>query len=152
MSLAVLSILDGVVSHAMALGRFERVNAHEPKNAPGHGLTAAVWLQSLDPLGAASGLAVTSGRLEFTGRIYQNMLMEPADMIDPLMMEAADAWLGALSGDFELGGNVRNIDLLGAHGTPLSGRAAYINVSGVMFRIFDLTIPLIVNDVWSQSG
>ena len=148
----ILAILDGLVSHAMALGRFEQVNTHEPKSAPGHGLTAAIWLQSLDPVPEASGLATSAGRLVWTLRIFQNALMQPPDAIDPYVLEAASALITAYSGDFELGGNVRNVDLLGAHGVALAGRAGYLNQDGKIFRIFDVTIPLIVNDVWSQSG
>lgn len=148
----ILAILDGIESPALASGYFEKVNKHEPKNAPGLGLTAAIWLQNLTPLGEASGMAATSGRLEWTLRIYQNALYQPQDAIDPYVLEAANVLFTAYSADFELGGTVRNIDLLGAHGTPLSGRAGYLNQDGKILRIFDITIPLIVNDLYTQAA
>ena len=153
MPIDINSILDGVVSHAMASGWFEKVNQHEPKNAPGSGLTAAVWLQQLDPVSRRSGLNSTTGKLTFQLRIYQNMLSQPEDAIDPRMIQAADALFAAFSGDFTLGDTVAAVDLLGlSDGVPLSGRAGYLNQDGKIFRIFDITIPLIVNDLWTQAA
>ncbi len=150
MSISIDSILDGVVSYAMASGWFERVNSHEPKNAPSNGLSAAVWLQQIDPVPAASGLNTTSARLVFNLRIYQNFLSEPQDAIDPNLMKAADALMAAYSGDFDLGGTVRNVDLLGQFDFALSAKAGYLSQDGKLFRVFDLTIPLVVNDLWTQ--
>jgi hypothetical protein len=120
MSLDSNAIIDAVASHAAASGWFERVNRHEPKNAPGHGLTAAVWVDQLGPVPAGSGLRKTSARVVLNVRVFQNMLAEPQDEIDPNMMSAVDALMTAYSGDFELGGNVRNVDLLAQAGTPLA--------------------------------
>lgn len=152
MALDINSILNGVVSHAMASGYFERVNQHEPKNAPGNGLTCAIWVQEIGPVPFASGLSATSGRLLFQVRIYSNMLQEPQDAIDPNVVLAVDALLTAYSGDFELGGNVRNVDLLGQSGVPMSVRAGYLNQDGKLFRIMDIILPVIVNDVWDQGA
>jgi len=152
MSIAITSILDGVISHTAASGWFDRVQGHEVVNAPGHGLTAAVWVQRIKPIPLASGLAVTSALLVLMQRLYQNALSEPRDAIDPNLIMAADALFAAYSNDFDLSGTIRNVDLLGQHGTALDGEAGYLDVSGKMFRIFDITIPLVVNDLWSQSG
>ena len=148
----ILSILDGLESHALTLGRFEWVNKHEPKSAPGSGLTAAVWLQNLRPLPEASGMTSTTGLLTWMLRIYQNFLSEPQDAIDSTVLAAASDLIGAYSNDFDLGGTVRNVDLLGQFSEGLSGRAGYLNQDGKVLRIFDITIPLIVNDLWTQAA
>lgn len=150
MSLNVTGILDALVSHAMASGLFERVNGHEPASAPGHGLTAAAWADSIAPVPAASGLAATSARVVFNVRIYTSMLAEPADAIDPNMLAAVDQLMTAYSGDFELGGAVRNVDLLGQTGTPLSAQAGYLQQDGTLYRVMTLVLPVLVNDVWEQ--
>lgn len=153
MSLDGAGLLAAVTSHAQALGLFERVNKHEPKNAPGNGLTAAVWVQRIEPI-KKSGLDKTSGRIELSVRIFTSMLAEPQDGIDPNMIAAADALLAAYSGDFELGGNlqVREIDLLGEHGVPLSAQAGYIEQDRKQLRVMTITLPLIVNDIWNQEA
>lgn len=150
MSLSLAPIVDAIASHAAASGYFESVNTHEPKNAPGTGLTASVWVQSIGPLPAASGLAETTARVECTLRFYLGMVTEPQDAIDLTVMSAVDALMDAYTGDFTLGGLIRNVDVLGQHGGALSARAGYLSVSGTLYRVFDLTIPCIVNDVWSQ--
>lgn len=151
MAIDVSALFNAMESHALETGLFENVNGHEPKRAPGNGLTAAVWVQSVGPVPEGSGLAITSGLLVFFVRIYQNMLMEPQDAIDPMVINAVDALFTAYSGDFELGGTVRNIDLLGATGTALSAQAGYINQDNKLFRAMTITVPLIINDLWGQT-
>lgn len=152
MTVAVDTILDKVVSHALSSGWFERVNVSEPKSPPGSGLTVAVWSQAIDPLPTASGLQSTTGRLTFMVRIYSNALLDPPDMIDPGVIKAADVLFAAYSGDFTLGDSIRNVDVLGAHGIPLRAQAGYVTISNVIFRCMDITLPLIVNDMWDQAA
>lgn len=150
MSLDSQAILDAIVSHAMALGVFESVNAHEVVNAPGHGLHAEVWADSIAPVAIVSGLAATSALVVWNVRIRGNADAQPRDMVDPNMMAAVDALMNAYSGDFTLDGLVRNVDLLGQAGAALSARAGYLTQGGQTYRIYDITLPVLVNDVWEQ--
>jgi hypothetical protein len=146
----VTAILDGLVSHALTLGLFERVNQHEPKSAPGNGLTAAVWADEIGPDPESSGLASTSGVVTFLVRLYTSMLSEPQDAIDPQLLSAVDALMTAYSGDFDLSGSARCVDLLGQSGATLSAKAGYLNQDSKIYRVMTITVPVIVNDVWSQ--
>jgi len=143
-------IYDAVVSDVQRSGYFDKVNKHEPKRAQRTGLTAAIWVQSLEPLGTISGLASTSGRLVFTLRMYQNALLEPQDMIDPMMIKAVANLMRRYHDDFDFEGTIRNVDLLGAFGVALSAISGYLDIDGTMFRIMDMNIPCIVNDIWPQ--
>jgi hypothetical protein len=149
-SLGTKAILAAVISHAKASGKFERTLTHEPKSAPGNGLTLAAWVQNLRPI-TSSGLASTSARLELSVRVYTNMLREPQDAIDTALLDTVDALMAAYSGDFELGGLIRNVDLLGEHGDPLSADAGYLEQDNKLYRVMVITLPLIVNDLWSQA-
>jgi hypothetical protein len=60
--------------------------------------------------------------------------------------------MAAYSGDFTLGDVVQEVDLLGEVGVPLRAQAGYITINQTMYRCMDITLPLIVNDLWSQSG
>lgn len=142
--------VDAIMDHALASGYFVKVNGHEPKSAPGAGLTAAVWNQTGAPALGASSLDETTMRLEFRVRLYSGMTMEPQDAIDPALMRAAGALIEAYSGDLTLGGEVRDVDLLGQHGVPLSWQAGYLSQGNTVFRIIDIVIPLIINDVFAQ--
>ncbi len=146
----VTALYDAVVSHALTLGQFEQVNTHEPKNAPGNGLDCAVWVQEIGP--TSSGLAATSARVEFSVRIYSNMIQEPQDLIDPNIFKAVDALLTAYSGDFTLGGTVRAVDLSGMGGNPLKAVAGYLGVDNKLFRIMTVTLPVLINDAWTQAA
>lgn len=151
MALGTSAILAAAVSHAKASGRFERVITHEPKSAPGNGLTCAVWVQSLRPVPGASGLASTTARLELSVRVYTGMLAEAQDETDTQVLGAVDVLMAAYSGDFELGGLVREVDLLGAHGDPLSADAGYLEQDNRIYRVIVITLPLVISDLWSQS-
>lgn len=142
--------VDAIVSHALSSGYFERVNKHEPKSAPPDGLTAAVWFNSIDPLRNNPSLIATSVRLAVTVRIYVGMIQEPQDGIDTQVMECVDKLMEAYSGDFTLDGMIREVDLLGQHGTPLSCLAGYLTIDHKMMRVVDIVVPLIISDAWSQ--
>lgn len=143
-------IFDAVVSDAQRSGYFDKVNLHEPKRKPGTKLTAAIWVQNLKPIALASGLATTSALVLFMLRIYSNMMKEPQDMIDPQLLKAASNLMRRYHDDFDFGGAIRNVDLLGQFGVALEAQAGYLEQDNTMFRIMDITIPCIVNDVWPQ--
>jgi hypothetical protein len=151
MTLAIDAIIDAVASHASATGWFDRFNGHEPKNAPGNGLTGAVWLEGVRPV-ASSGLASSSALLVLNVRLYTSMLQEPQDRIDPTMVKALSDLYAAYAGDYTLGGLVRHVDLRGADGIPLSAKAGYLNQDQRMFRIITITLPVVVNDAWDEEA
>lgn len=152
MALDIRTILAAVETHALQSGYFQAVNGHEPKSAPQNGLTCAIWVEQIGPARGASGLNSTSARLALFVRLYTPMLTQPEDAIDPDLMTALDALMAAYSGDFTLGGLVRDVDLLGRHGDPLSARAGYLTTSGAEYRVMTITLPLVVNDLWSQAA
>lgn len=146
-------IFDAVISNVQTTGYFDKVNAHEPKRRPVlTGLTAGIWVVSIDPLPTASGLDATSARVVFNLRLYQNMLMEPQDLIDPRLTKAASSIMRSYHDNFDFGLDplVRNVDLLGHFGVALALVTGYLEQDNVMNRIVDITLPLIINDVWPQ--
>lgn len=151
MTFRVMEIFQAVESHALTTGRFERVNLHEPKNAPGNGLTCAIWTEHLEAI-RSSGLSVTSAVLRMYVRIYDNMLREPQDSIDPDVVAATAELFDAYNGDFELGGLVRNVDVLGSAGISLQAKAGYIQQDKGLFRCMTIVLPLIINDAWDQEA
>jgi hypothetical protein len=67
------------------------------------------------------------------------------------VVDACDALFEAYSADFELGGNVRNVDVLGAQGSPLSARFGFTTIDKQTYRTIDIVIPLVINDAFTQS-
>ena len=154
MTIGYRGTIDALVSHALASGMFGSVNGHEPKSAPAaNQITCAVWVQRFVPYPEGSALANVTGTLTVMVRLYAPSLAEPADAIDPDMMDAADVLMAAYAGHFTLGGNVRNIDLLGeASGSQgLTLNAGYLTQDSRQFRVLDITLPMVINDVWQEA-
>lgn len=145
-------IFAAVETDCKMIGWFDTVNGAEPKHAPpGLGLTCCFWLQrGPNPLAEESGLNVTSALLTFFVRVFQNMLLEPQDAIDPNVGKSVSALVRRWHDnyDFDLHPLVRNVDLRGMSGTRLSSVAGYEDLDGKMFRVMTITLPVIVNDVW----
>ena len=145
-------IVDRVASHAKATGLFDRVNKHEPKNKPARGLTCAIWVDRIEPARGRAGLQSTTARVVLNVRVYTNMLQNPQDAIDPNVMRAVDVLFEAYSGDFQLGDANRWIDLLGAtQGHELFSQSGYINIDNMVFRVMTITVPVIVEEAWTQA-
>lgn len=147
----VVAIQNALISHALSLGLFASVSGHEPKAAPPNGIYGALWVQEMLPARSRSGLASTSLRITFNFRIGTNMIAEPQDGIDSLVMVAAASLMAAYTGDFTLGSEAANLDLLGASGEGLSARAGYLSQDSHLYRVMVVSIPIIVNDVLDQA-
>ncbi|MFF7949139.1 hypothetical protein [Streptomyces griseorubiginosus] len=143
---------SAATSHAQSLGLFEQVLGHEPVSAPGSGLIYAVWVKRITPIPARSGLDSVSVRLELNGRVFMPADTEPQDDVDVAVTGAVDRLMNAYCGDFELGGSVANVDLLGMHGAALSADFGYARFDGALSRVATLVIPLILNDVWTEAA
>jgi hypothetical protein len=146
---AVTALFAAVTSHAAETGLFEQVTAHEPKSAPQGGLSCAIWVASIEPV-LSSGLDQTSGKVVFNVRVYSSMLAEPQDGIDPDILAAVCTLLAEYSGAFTLGGSVREVDLLGESGDSLSAKAGYLSHDSRLFRVMDIVLPVIINDLFGQ--
>lgn len=153
---AVQDIVDALVTRVQLLGIFETVNTHEPKTAPGNGLRCSIWANSIKPLPTASGLNTTSVLVTFMSRIFSSMLAEPQDAIDPGMVNASLLLMDAYNEDFGLSGittaDIRNVDLLGQFSDGLASQAGYLNIDGKMYRVMDVILPVIINDIFNQEA
>jgi hypothetical protein len=144
------AILDAAASHAEGLGHFEWATTHEPKSAP-QGIGAAFWANYIGPAPSESGLDITSALLVLNCRIYTSMLTEPQDLIDPRIVEATDALMAAYNGDFDLGGLIFAVDLLGMSGERLEAKAGYLEIDRKIFRVMTINLPCLVENAWPQA-
>jgi hypothetical protein len=149
---AIVTQFARLVSPCKQIGAFRSsVIQHEPKAAPVSLPALALWWSGIGPARGYSGLSATSARIQYSGRIYVNFKSRTEEDIDPQVMTLTSLVIGAFSSSFTLDGDVAFIDLLGGYGEPLSAVPGYIQQDGQEFRVAELTIPLIVDDVWSQS-
>jgi hypothetical protein len=143
-------VLLSLGDHAKSLGIFCEVLTFEPKSAPsGTGLTYVLWASRIRPI--ASGMAVTGALVVISGRIYARMLNTPESEIDSHIADGLDALMGAYTGDFTLGGIARCFDLRGSVGVPADITFGYLEQDSVLFRVAVLTIPVIIDDAWTEA-
>src|SRR5581483_1677147 len=134
-------VLDAVVSDALATGLFENVNGHEAASAPGSGVTADVWVGTMQALGVASGLDEVSVLLLLNMRVYKQWNSADRDLIDPALLSATGQMFATFAGGFTLGGLIRNIDVMGAHGTPLAAPFGYVTIDSIQYRCETIAVP-----------
>lgn len=146
--------MDALISHVMSLGHFSSVNSTDVGSVPTNdGISAVLWPRRIVPASGRSGLASTSVVMTLVMRLFHSAATDPIGEIDPRMIDATDALLNAFSGDFTLGGVVAEIDLLGQYGEALRSDSGWLDMGGDgKFRIVDITIPLVINDVWTQES
>lgn len=151
-------IFAAVESHALSSGYFERVNMHEPKNAPGKGLTASVWVDAIRPI-RTSGLTATSAVLLVNIRCQVSMTRQPQDSIDQDLLTAVSDLMGRFCSNFKLDADLlaseeddtRNVDVLGSESSGLNARAGYLDQDNTKYRVMVISLPIIANDVWALS-
>lgn len=144
----VRQIMDYLQSIGSQSANFEEVILHEPKAAP-ESFWMSVYLSGIRPA-PTSGLRATSLRVEFSIRMYQDMLMEPQDAIDAFVAGATWDIMVRISGDLDLGGLVESVDLQGYAGEPMSADAGYVEIGHKMFRVTTINVPTIINDAFDQ--
>lgn len=140
------ALFSALKSHAMELGLFRRATTHEPENAPGDGLSCSIQLGPIAADGTISGQGTVSGSVTFLVMIWNPMMQKPLDGIDPATLTAVSTLLSEYSGNFTLGGTVRNIDLLRMRADPV-----YVEQDGKQFRVEQITLPVIIDDLWVMS-
>lgn len=143
-------LMDALASYLGQIGAFERVLLHEPKTDISSGLGAAIWHQSIVPIQELSTLDGTSIRIEFVIRLYDNMLREPADLIDPEMTRVVNLIFNAFNGGFTLGGLITQVDVIGTYGPPLRSEAGYIQHSNHLLRGISIYVPVIIVNAFNQ--
>jgi hypothetical protein len=72
------------------------------------------------------------------------------DGVDIQLADAATDLMGLYTGDFTLGGSVRNIDLLGSYGTTMRARLGYLDIGSTTYRISTISIPTVFSNTMTQ--
>lgn len=137
-----LTTLQVVTSHLKVGGRYDHVQIGEPKEPPTGQLTACVIM---------SGVRTPETVLDAPVRVYDLLVRLYMSMLDPgtdtetRMARTVGETLEDFEGDFTLGGNVRAVDFGGVYGASVEARWGYVEVGGKMYRMCDISVPLIVD-------
>lgn len=150
MALDMAALLGKLQAHATDKGSFESVILHEPKSAPGAGITLAMWLDKTRPT-LASGLDSVSMLVVVNLRAYLPFVSQPEDAIDAALWAAMDPVIQSYCTDFTLNGTARAVDIFGENGQEMDAVYGYLTQDGTVFRIVELAVPVIVNDCYQEG-
>ena len=139
-------LFEAIRSYAEQLAIFQATATHDPWNAPGNRLFCSITLGPVRPV-TSSGLASVSGQVTLLVRVWAGAEQKPTDNIDPEVLAATCALMGAFAGGFTLGGTVRDIDLM-----AMSAQPAYVDFEGKPFRTMEIQLPIVINDMFSESA
>lgn len=146
MAFAVRATLRAIESYIKASGYFQLAQVGEYKMPPSIGtkLAAAAWMARAGVVGTT--LTTTIELHTVNLRIYRDALAEPSENGEFQVSEAVSEVLSDLLGEYDLGATIRNIDAAGQYGQSVGVEWGYADISGHLYRIADITLPLIVDD------
>ncbi len=144
--------LHVVNSYLRRLGTLSGAQIGEPKDPP-EDFYGCVFMR--DTAVAELTLASTIEVHSVFVRIYMNMLRSSQNPAarppEAELARAVSKTMQDFAEDADLGSTVRNVDLAGQHGTAMGARWGYAEVGGTVYRIADITVPLIVDGSASQA-
>lgn len=150
MTLDTRAVQKALVTHAKELGVFQDSQAHAPMSPPTASVTCYWWLLELRTIPGRSGLNTVSALVVFNAQLLTNMKQQPYDGIDEKLMHAGDKLINSLAGGFQLGGQVEQVDLLGAYSTGVTGAFAWTQIGDAYYRAMNVTVPLVLDDLWTE--
>jgi len=154
MAFDISSSLHAVETYVLNLGLFQSVQIGEPKQPVGQGFHAAIFMNSVDISLVYSGGETRESHV-VTLRVYRDMLAEQSDPLLNLETEMASViskLMENLLGDTDLESTVMSIDAAGMDGQGLATSFGYTDLGGSMYRVADITLPLIVNGSATLTG
>ena len=142
MALNPYAVMHVVESHLSTLGSIKRAQIGEPKQPPLDVLTAAILMS-----GIRTPSSVLDARVlvyDVIIRLYRNFL-DDGTRTETEMARAVGEVMEEFAGDFQLGGNTRAVDFMGTYGTSVDARWGHLDFGNTVFRIADITVPIIID-------
>lgn len=147
MAFEIKNTLLAVQTYVQNLGLFSTVQIGEPKQAVGQGLHVALFMQSVSISMVYLGGETRESHV-VQMRIYKDMLAEytdPGNSLESELASAVSKLMSNLLGDTDLESNIMSIDAAGMDGTSMRADYGYVSLGGVMYRVVDIGLPLIIN-------
>lgn len=149
MAFDIKSTLQAIENQLLTSAYFAHVQVGEPKAPPPGPFAVSVFMQDVGVVSLT--LSGTIERHSVLIRIYRRIFEDTESNIELEMAALVSRVMSDLAGEFDLGATIRNVDLGGQHGAPLSARFGYVDVGGTMYRVGDISVGLIVDDSGTQA-
>lgn len=146
MPFQITDTLNVIVTHLRNTHYIKHAMVTEPTQPPQDG-TAAVFMNGVE----IAEVMLDGGTVEIhslTVRLYAKAFRDTQSMesVEKTLAEAAEQVMSDLATDFDLGGNIRAIDIGGTYGTSMGVSFGYVDIGGEMERIADIALPIIVDN------
>jgi hypothetical protein len=155
MAFNIQSTLDAIASHIARTGYVAEARIGEPSSPPDaiDRLHAAIYMASATVVDLT--LSTTIEQHVVTVRLYRRAAFgqgDDAGAVEKEMALAVSQVVSNLIGEFDLGATMRNIDVGGQYGQGIQSEFGYVSIGNTMFRIVDITVPLIVDGSATQAA
>ncbi len=144
MAFDISTTLETIESYLSASGHVGAAQVGEPKHAPSEALFAAIYMTGVSVVSTTLNKTIEVHTI--TIRLYADGLADPASVSELALAQAVSQITGDLLGEFDLGATIRNVDVAGQYGGNVSTQWGYVDVAKEIFRVADITLPLIVDD------
>tara|TARA_Y100000310_G_scaffold50965_1_gene47025 strand:- start:2057 stop:2512 length:456 start_codon:yes stop_codon:yes gene_type:complete len=144
MAFNLTATLNALLTHLAGAGHFEQVQIGEPKSPPSTtGLTGAIFIANLVTNDITFQLGIEVHTV--TIRCYLNMMHEPHKDIELKLAGAISKIITDLLGDWNLSTAIKHIDSGAEFSSGIDVGFSYLDVGGTMFRVADITVPMVVD-------
>jgi hypothetical protein len=148
MAYDVTATLKQVASHVSA-GRYAHAVVIGEPVVPPEADTDKIFVAIYMLRDFVAALSLNGGTIELhlvMLRCYYQMLQEPVEGMELGLANAVSNIKQDLVEDADLGANIRNIDVGGQYGQSVATEYGHLDQSGILFRVADIMLPLIVDD------
>lgn len=147
--------MQAILSKAQANGFVSEVQIGEPKSpkAPPGGakkVFAAVQMVSATVVETVLDKSIEVHTVMV--RLYGDAIAEELEETELMLADCTSELMTDVQEAFTLGSEIRNVDVAGQYGQALNAQWGHAELSRVMFRIVDITFPLIVQDVATHAA
>lgn len=145
------TVLDALTDHAERLGVFDIVMEGDPVGLPGDQMVLSWNADSGRPERTMSGLAATSILLTVIGRTFISNKVSPMAGLERKLLVVVDTVMESFHAQIQLGETDMHVDVLGQSGVDLRWQAGFVPVDDELYRVVDITIPVIITDMYAQE-
>ena len=143
MAFDIATTLDAVQTHLDGSGLFFETHIGQPTSAVGEGPIAAIFGDTVSVVDTTLNSTIEQHVL--TIRLYQGTHIGAVETLEKDGWSLVSQVMDLFYGDFQLGANIRNVDVAGEYGTSLSASRDEEAIETTPYYVADIVLPLIVN-------
>tara|TARA_Y100000310_G_scaffold272301_1_gene287186 strand:+ start:118 stop:585 length:468 start_codon:yes stop_codon:yes gene_type:complete len=148
------STLVSMQSKLAAMGNVYHAQIGEPMkpftpSGSSKRVAAAVWMNDWNP---TLTLATSVEVFVVTVRLHVDALKFDEEQIELDLADTVNEFTTDVQQDFDLGATIRNVDIGGEMSEGMSTAWGRVTIAGEQYRVADVIVPMIVNDVATQAA